>query len=210
MSDHVYLMMENVSLHEGIHSEGDYWHEYRFSIMLSNGDGESEKAGHLCVSKLNWGAAHRNHISLFDAFDVHSMETAHCYDVVFDEKGGIRKAFQDECYDLMEWLVNDFHFLESITVDERFRGRRLAARAMAAYLENFANSSDVVYLKAFPLQYDTSGKIEPITREFKGDFKTCQEKLCKYYARVGFRRIGKTEHFFFVADDFLDETESAG
>ena len=32
---------------------------------------------------------------------------------------------------------------------------------------------------------------------------TCQAKLCRYYERQGFRRIGKTEHFFFVVDDFL-------
>lgn len=27
--------------------------------------------------------------------------------------------------------------------------------------------------------------------------------LCRYYESQGFRRIGKTEHFFFVVDDFL-------
>lgn len=63
----------------------------------------------------------------------------------------------------------------------------------------------VVYFKGFPLQFDDSGRSEPLARKFKGSFKTCQAKLCRYYENQGFRRIGKTEHFSFVVDDFLSK-----
>ena len=37
----------------------------------------------------------------------------------------------------------------------------------------------------------------------EGDERACFAKLCKYYEKIGFRRIGRNNHFFFVVDDFL-------
>lgn len=189
----------------GCSDQSDYWNVYGFSIMTSRDGEDAVKVGHMKVSKLNVGTVERDQVSLFEAFDQHSIETSECYDEVFDEKGNVRAKFQDERYGLGNWLINDFHFLESISIDERYRGRGLVGKATAIYLENFANSSDVVYFKGIPLQFDASGKSEPLSQKFKGSLKTCQSKLCRYYESQGFRRIGKTEHFFFVVDDFLSK-----
>lgn len=203
-----HLKMDAPFFFSGDDVEGDYWHEYCFSIMMST-DAESEvKVGHMRVSKLNWGSAQMRSMTLFDAFDVHTMETAACYDVVFDEKGNIRKRFQDDGNGLFEFLTSDFHYLEEIQIYEKYSGRGLVGKAIAIYLENFASPSDAVYFKGFPLQHDDSGKHAQVTRKFKGSLKTCQSKLCRYYESQGFRRIGKTEHFFFVADDFLSKRDN--
>ena len=137
------------------------------------------------------------------AFDDFSMEASECYDVLFTKKGDLRKAFWDQYYGLEEFFARDFHFLERIEVNENFKGNDIAGIATRIYLENFANADDVAYLKAFPLQHESQFNDKPYNREFKGDLKSSQSKLCRYYEHLGYRRIGKTEHFFFVVDQFL-------
>ena len=137
------------------------------------------------------------------AFDDFSMEVSECYDVLFTKKGNLRKSFWHRNYGLEEYFARDFHFLERIEVNENFKGNGIAGIATRIYLENFANSDDVAYLKAFPLQHESGFDDKPYNREFKGDLKLSQAKLCQYYEHLGFRRIGKTEHFFFVVDHFL-------
>ena len=138
------------------------------------------------------------------AFDYYSAETAECYDVLFDDDGNLRKKFWDSCHGQYGNLTTDFHFLERIEIDAKYKGNGHVGVATRIYLENFANKDDVVYFKAFPLQYEA--KIcddKHYKRSFNGTFKTCQIKLCNYYETLGFRRIKQSPHFFFVVDAFL-------
>ena len=183
------------------------WTSLKFRILLDVEEGWSdsdyEEIGKMEALKFNRGVAEREGLSLFTAFDDFRMETAECYDVVFDKNGNIRKKFQDPYYGVDDYLLEDFHILFSIELDERYKGQGLVGHVTRIYLENFANSNDLVYLKAFPLQFDAARKGHPLARKFSGAFATCQSRLCKYYESLGFRRIGKTNHFFFVADHFL-------
>ena len=181
----------------------DPWIRYSFDILLDEEDGPGQIVGSMQVSKLNIGEVYRRHIPLWEVFDDYSAETAECYCVVFDKRGKLRKHFRCSEYGQEDYLTNDFHFLNRIEIDESFKGEGLVGIATQIYLENFANGSDVAYMKAFPLQFEANAK--PYKRQFFGAYKECLAKLCKYYEKLGFRRIGKTEHFFFVVDHFLSQ-----
>ena len=184
------------------------WIVFNFRIVLLNDSGTGEKElGTLTALKLNCGVAYRRRMSMFEAFDDFSSETALCYEAVFDLKGRFRTGFGDDENEMFDYLNNDFHILSRIEIDERFKGQGLAGVATRIYLENFANADDVVYLKAFPLQFEAQFADKPYSRSFKESEKRCFEKLCKYYQKLGFRRVGKSNHFLFKVDDFLSRHE---
>ncbi len=185
--------------------EDDPWIRYSFDILLNEEDGPGQIVGSMQASKLSYGEMSRREVSLEMAFADFSMESAECYQVLFTTKGDLRKAFWDPSYGLEEYFARDFHLLERIEINENVKGNGIAGIATQIYLENFANCEDVAYLKAFPLQHESQFNDKPYNRKFNGDFKMNQAKLCKYYERLGFRRIGKTEHFFFVVDHFLSQ-----
>lgn len=181
------------------------WIRRHFKIFASIGE-KREKVGNMSVMKLSIGEVYRRRSPLWMVFDDVSAEASACYEVVFNKKGEIRRPFQDERYNLREDLFNDFHFLERIEISEQFKGHGIAGVATRIYLENFANGDDVAYLKAFPLQFESRCEDKPYERLFEGDGRACFAKLCKYYEKIGFRRIGRTNHFFFVVDDFLEKS----
>ena len=183
--------------------EDDPWIRYSFDILLDEEDGPGRVVGSMQASKLSYGEVSRRRLSLRMAFDDLSMEASECYDVLFTKKGNLRKSFWHEEYGWEEYFARDFHLLERIEVNENFKGNGIAGITTRIYLENFADSDDVAYLKAYPLQHERRFGDKPYNREFKCDLKSSQAKLCQYYEHLGFRRIGKTEHFFFVVDHFL-------
>lgn len=192
--------------HFGLLSQTDEpWIRYSFDILLNEEDGPGRIVGSMEASKLSYGEMLRREVSLEMAFDDFSMESSECYKVLFTKEGDLREAFWDPSYELEEYFARDFHFLERIEINEDFKGNGIAGIATQIYLENFANCNDVAYLKAFPLQHEIRFKDKPYNRKFKGGFKVNQAKLCQYYERLGFRRIEKTEHFFFVVDHFLSQ-----
>lgn len=183
--------------------EDDPWVRYSFDILMDEEDGPGQIVGNMQVSKLNIGEVYRRRVSLWEVFDDYSAETSECYRVVFDKKGCLRRPFRCSEYGQESYLTNDFHFLDRIEIDESVKGQGVAGVVTQIYLENFANGSDVAYLKAFPLQFEETTK--PYRRQFDGTHEECRERLCKYYEKSGFRRIGKTEYFFFVVDHFLSQ-----
>ena len=184
------------------------WSHFSFDICAwtSNPDTLID-VGTMDVSKLNIGEVFRQKLSLFDAFDMYTQEAHECYCAVFDDDGNIREPFWDDRHGLDDFLCNDFHFLERIEIDERYKGHGIAGVATRIYLENFANYNDVAYFKAFPLQHEMHFEKKPYKRAFKGSYETCCKKLCKHYEQLGFRRIGKSQHFFFTVDDFLEKNQ---
>ena len=183
----------------------DPWVRYSFDIFWDEEEAPGQIVGSMQMSKLSYGEMSLRGLTLCLAFDDFLMETSECYDVLFTKTGDLRKAFWDPSYGLEEYFARDFHFLEQIEINENFKGNGIAGIATQIYLENFANYDDVAYFKAFPLQHESRFDDKPYCREFEGDFRANQAKLCQYYAHLGFRRIGKTEHFFFVVDHFLSQ-----
>ena len=182
------------------------WTAFNFRIVLLNDLGVGEKElGTMTALKFNCGAVYRWGMSMFEAFDDYSIETAKCYETVFDLKGRIRPKFRDEENEIFDYLNNDFHILSRIEIGEHFKGQGLAGVATRIYLENFANADDVAYLKAFPLQFEAQFADKPYGRSFEGGEKRSFDKLCKYYQTLGFRRVGKSNHFLFKVDDFLSK-----
>ena len=181
----------------------DPWIRYSFDILLDEEDCHGKIVGCMQVSKLNIGEVYRRRVPFWEVFDDYSAETSECYCAVFDKNGCLRKPFRCSEYGQENYLTNDFHFLGRIEIDENAKGQGVAGVATQIYFENFANGNDVAYLKAFPLQFESTTK--SYKRQFDGMYEECRTRLCKYYEKLGFRRIGKTEHFFFVVDQFLSQ-----
>ena len=185
------------------------WEDLNFEIvMIDYGLQEpaEQDVGKLRARKLHVEDAHwRKGFSLLEAFDNDTMDIAQYYDVIFKKNGDLRERFSDERYDIGGGMLpGDFHILETISIDERFKGHDIAREATAVYLESFARGDDAVFFKAFPLQYDAKTEAGDLHRSFVGSFNACQSRLCKYYERIGFSRVGTTPYFFFAAGTFLD------
>lgn len=192
--------------------EGDYWTRFSFRIMQWSdspqvfSDENLLKLGQLEILRLNSAIALQSRESLFDIFNSMFSQTIDCYEAIFDKKEHLRKPFRDESsFGLFEDLTTDLHILDRITIDERFKGHGITGEASRIYLERFAGGYDAYYIKAYPLQFEgnETHPQDDYPRKFNGTFRACQEKLCKYYQELGFRRIGKSPYFFGTVEDFF-------
>ena len=183
---------------------GHFWTEYQFSVYLQDGEERQQKIGMMRAHRFNMGRALRSDMPIFQLFDEYSSFAEEAYQYVFDDAG----VYYDEIVGDEDGMVDysaNFHILERIDLDPKFKGRSLAAEVTRVYLEEFANEIDVVYVKGYPLQFEAGGGT---TRKFDGTLKQCQTRLCKYYEKMGMKRIGKTEHFAFTAGHFLAQQET--
>ena len=205
---HVVLKLEDADFSR---IEGDCWTHFSFRILKWPDDTETYSdeillsVGHLEVLRLNWAVANEQEKSLLDIFYSDWSQTIDCYEAIFDKKDHLRKPFRDESsFGLFEDLTTDLHILDRITIDEHFKGQGITGEASRIYLERFASGYDAYYVKAFPLQFEgnETHPQDDYPRKFNGTFRACQEKLCKYYQELGFRRIGKTPHFFGSVEDY--------
>ena len=192
--------------------EGDYWTRFSFRIMQwSNSpqmfsDENLLKLGQLEVLRLNYAISLKSRESLFDIFYSMFSETIDCYEAIFDRNEHLRKPFRDEdSFCVSADLITDLHILNRISIEEQFKGHGITGEASRIYLERFASGYDAYFIKAFPLQFegDQTRLREDYPRRFKGSFISCQNKLCKYYEQLGFRRIGKSPYFFGTVEDFF-------
>jgi len=192
--------------------EGDCWTRFSFRIIQWSdspqmfSDENLLKLGQLEVLRLNSAIALKSGESLFDIFSSMFSETLECYEAIFDSNAHLRKPFRDEdSFNVSEDLITDLHILNRITIEEQFKGHGITGEASSIYLERFASRYDAYFVKAFPLQFegDQNSPRDDYPRLFKGSFKSCQNKLSKYYERLGFRRIGKSPYFFGTVEDFF-------
>ena len=179
---------------------GAYWTEYSFGVYLQDEEERQVKIGMMRAHRLNMCRVRREETDLFEAFDQYASFAVECYPVVFDKKGEFKKAVLNSSEDFMGDEFSNFHILERIDLDPKYKGRGIAAEVTRIYLEEFANDTDVIYVKGYPLQFEAGVGTE---RKFKGTLKKCQEKLCRYYETMGMVRLGKSDHFVFTARHFL-------
>lgn len=173
---------------------------FDFNIYIDVG-GEDKKIGELQVIRLNTDASARSGYSMFETFDSDGCDAASYYDDIFTLEGAIRPELCSET--VSEDLWDNLQILHRIEIDKEYRGHGLTEKITKAYLETFGSDADVVFVKAFPLQYDNSDT--PNAKYgIEGSQEECFERLCRYYQRIGFKRVGTTNKFLFTANEFFN------
>jgi GNAT superfamily N-acetyltransferase len=145
------------------------------------------------------GAVEAN-VSAYDVFDTESASFRH-YEALYDG------------YDFKERVVkvavgDDYVFrpnllmLERLTIYPEYRGQGLGLTVLRMLIERYRIGMGLVSLKPFPLQFEVNPMSETndIPRErleldnFKGTSVAATRKLKRYYEKLGFKSVSRTEY----------------
>ena len=140
--------------------------------------------------------------SLVNSCDAHSTAVCQYYEVISDYKyeGELRREL-----DQMFPYQGNYNALiiDLLEIESEFRRRKLGLFAMRKAMRTWGRNCGLVVIRPLPLQYrrDTREEEEKSksTPEFAGDL----QKLVRYYKQLGFKRIGKTEHYALSLEDEL-------
>jgi hypothetical protein len=130
-----------------------------------------------------WGALDRRIHSL-DVCDSHSEELMECYEELFDGHH-LRE-------DLNLESVGNLLVVERLEIDPKHRGFGLGLLSLLKTIKEFRGGCCMVAIKPFPLQYCGEG-----AKDKDRDFVPARKKLINYWCRLGFRRVPRSEYFYF-------------
>ena len=177
-------------------------------ILYEDDDGESLLAGKLGAyyADLQGAIAHREHP--YDVLDLRG-ETELFYSALYDSK---TNEFKESVLKLFEYEVFNINLLilDRLEILPEYRGKGLGLACLYRCMQQYQHGCGLVVLKPFPLQFETireSGEKDDrderedqeswrqslILKEFGTDQKACTRKLEKYYQRLGFIKIPRTE-----------------
>jgi hypothetical protein len=129
----------------------------------------------------------------FDVIDSLDQESSDYGQIIFDVDGNVEETV------LQRFPNNDFIgrllVLESMKIDDKFRGRSLGLLAARRVIE-FLGHSAFVIMKPFPLQFGGFEDAAWVPPDGVVDkHKECEigrKKLYRYWKRLGCKEIGKT------------------
>ena len=134
---------------------------------------------------------------LFDVMDGQSCEMAEYHAALFkpkywDYNDRIRSQFPD--------IVSlDLLILERAEIQPAFRKQGIGLLAVCRTIDVFGANCGLVVMKPFPLQfrnYLEAGWREPDGVEnATGEFRTARQRLRRYWARAGFKRVNETDYW---------------
>ncbi|MBI4906072.1 MAG: hypothetical protein HY820_20735 [Acidobacteria bacterium] len=164
-------------------------------ILLLGEDEETTTAGTIGLFLVSLSTAVEAGFSALEVMDSHG-ETADFFDL-YDDAGNwsdlVTKQFPDA-------FDSDLLIANRATVKPKYRGKGLGIMAVTTALDCFSRGCGLVVTKPFPLQFEGWQSPDwkppqPLPRGMTKQraFEAARKKLENYWARVGFRRIGKTE-----------------
>ena len=139
--------------------------------------------------------------NLFDLFDL-KQELLDAGSAIFDFCSNdflpsVTKAFPSE------WLIypdGDIMLIHRIGISPLLRGQQLGLSVLAKVIEDFSAGCSLVVTKPFPLQFEMG--IEASSEwhnlalaSFSKNKKESSKKLSKYYSKLGFKKLGRSDHF---------------
>lgn len=98
--------------------------------------------------------------------------------------------------------------LDRLLIAPEWRGRGIGLHALVGLMHWLQPGAGVAAIKPYPLQFE-AGHQDPHDPErpwidgFKGNFRTCRAKLCRYYAQLGFKRVPHTGYMVRRCDQGL-------
>ena len=186
-----------------------YWIYYDFDIVLekfSNTDSTEIVIGNLQTRRFLSSKTSVDNLCEYCTFDMSDHNVQQYMDILRDcdthrLSSKFTKALDYDC------VCGDIFLLMSIDIKPPYRGYDLANAAIWIFYRNFCAVHDVIVLLAYPLQFgitdEEKEKCKP--EEFNGTQKECTEKLIKYYKKLGFKRIGRSDFMFFNCENIMNK-----
>jgi hypothetical protein len=103
---------------------------------------------------------------------------------LLDRSGALKEALVDQCELYGDGV--DVFVIEHMEIQPNHRGRGLGLSAMRGLLRTFATGETLAATRPVPTILE--GKtLSPI------ELREVQERLCRYWQRVGFERFGRSD-----------------
>jgi len=170
-------------------------------VITDDGDNETE-LGVFSAMVVDVQSAIVEHESVFDVFDSHSTSITY-FQALYDYDSGdfkpqvVTVAYGDDYL----WNPN-LLILDRLIVYPEHRGHGVGLLALRALIQRLRIGVGLIAMKPYPLQYEAKFLDESDADERKrlglDDFKLPQPKatakLKKYYGRLGFKAVPRTEY----------------
>lgn len=208
----VVLRVEPRLITPGDDPPGRYVHDYEGSVLLMDENFEpAEAIGAFQVSVLDVESAVIEGSSTFDVFDW-KADTVGYYEALFNEHMDFREPVSKLLFgeNYGRWEPNTLA-LQRLVIKREYRGRGYGLLALQALIEEFRVGVGIIAMKPFPLQfeggidYHSESKDEEVTKyelgAFTTNFRSARSKLRRYYRRLGFKLVPKTEYMVMAVDD---------
>lgn len=176
MKEHDVILQYEI--HSHLPSESDpeqYLFNIRFKAIGLN-EGREIVLGEGHATQVRLEQARYDHASLYEIFDVDQGLTdvaRAMFDTDFtDYHSDVLKRFEDN------FFGEDILIVRQLILRPKFRGQKLGLSVLHRVVTDFGLGCGVVVIKPYPLS---------------GPVKSGQEKLRKYWATLGFKRIGRSD-----------------
>jgi len=184
-----------------------YWSHYDCDIVIRYYDGADDNKEDLVVGNFSAYHYHTEMATMdgycdYDGFNTYDTDN-------FDQYSGI--IWNHDTRELSkefvkatgcDFLSGDFFILMSLNIFPEYRGYDLGNAVTWLFYRNFCRYNDILMLLAFPLQFgltsEEQNKCKP--GEFTGSQQECTKRLANYYKKLGFRRIGRSDFYFFLCE----------
>lgn len=153
--------------------------------------------------------------SIFDVFDSHQTTLGYYEDLYeYDTCDFKRSIVQAACGDDYIWAPS-LLVLDRLIIYPEFRGRSRGLLILRELIHCLRMGAGLVAMKPFPLQneahfLDKRGADERLRLAldaFPANHKKATAALCRYYRRLGFKRVPKTDYMVLGAERKLRSEE---
>lgn len=153
---------------------------------------------------INAKGATNESVSIYDVFDTRS-ETFPFYEL-YDDMECFTEAARKAARTDYEYEPN-LLILDRLEILPAYRGNFRGLKALKGLIHWLQPGAGIVAMKPFPLQFESSARRRPpddpdamMLEAFKGPFVSARAKLRRYYAKLGFRLVPKTDFMVRAAD----------
>ena len=130
---------------------------------------------------------------IFDALDAHSSHLAEYFEPIF---GSEAPDFSNRLLGLFDHELHKANLLilDRLEILPQYRGKGLGLSVLRHLVSRFSSGVGGVAMKPFPLQFETAPSSEDERKwrselgldQFEADEDLAEEKLCRYYSKLGF------------------------
>lgn len=184
-------------------SEDDFYQHYEAKLMATPHDGETlppVEAGKLSFYILRVNQAITNGENLFSCFDSISGDVLSCWEALYQSRGYDLKPSVQK---LLDWpMSSNLLYFEHLEVYPPFRGMKLGLAMLRTLMEEYSSSCGLAVLIPMPMESRRNRQTEDERHEnwprpLTPQEKKAAERLGKYYARLGFKRIPRSNVYAF-------------
>lgn len=196
---HVCFTVTHPLTHSG--DATDYVLDIEGTLETANGGPSQNIVGWISARLVQAGRALDDQVPLLEVCDSIDQDLYDYASAVYDfREQGIRASISDGC------VGSDILIVESISIVPAHRRKGLGLLGVQRTIDTFGYGCAGVVLRPFPFQFSSHAK-QPSPGEaqseqrlaldsFPADKSVALKALRKYWRRLGFERIGRTEFFF--------------